>query len=151
MVAITLMFQMTFSVPGSESAMPVKYSSFPFCFKKPFSLIARICSATECWHIFLDAITFIKALLTASRYALQNMNIVYAWPKLYMCTVYGHMYGNFPARNTVYTYVCMVLANPNGMHTHTAVALCVVCLINAAMPCCAGPVQAVNAYSCPMQ
>jgi hypothetical protein len=23
------------------------------------------------------------------------------------------MYGNFPAKNTVFTYVCMVLANPN--------------------------------------
>ena len=24
------------------------------------------------------------------------------WPEAYMCTVYGRMYGDFPARNTVY-------------------------------------------------
>jgi hypothetical protein len=27
----------------------------------------------------------------------------YGWPERYICTVYDRMYGDFPAKNTVYT------------------------------------------------
>ena len=40
------------------------------------------------------------------------------WPEPYIHTVYDRMYGDFPAKitvytHTVYTYKCMVLANPS--------------------------------------
>jgi hypothetical protein len=34
------------------------------------------------------------------------------WPEPYIYTVYDRIFGDFLAKNTVYTYVCMDMVNP---------------------------------------
>jgi hypothetical protein len=48
---------------------------------------------------------------------------VWGWPEPYIHTVYGRIFGDFPAQNTVfkpyiYIYIYMVLANPFHVHCH---------------------------------
>jgi len=47
-----------------------------------------------------------------------NTSHEHGWPEPYICTVYGRIYSDFPAKNTVYTpYIYMVLANPSHEYT----------------------------------
>jgi len=45
--------------------------------------------------------------------ATEVIGISQGWPELYMYTVYDRIFGDSPAKHTLYTpYTCMVLANP---------------------------------------
>jgi hypothetical protein len=45
---------------------------------------------------------------------------VISLPKIpYICTIYDHIYSDFPAQNTVLHRIYMVLANPTDTHTYT--------------------------------